>query len=439
MTPWRREFLRLALVLGAGLAGGLVAGNAAWGLVLALGFLSAWHLYWGFRLERWMAGDRRRPPPEGYDLWGELYHHFDRAKRRNRRRKRQLAAILKQFQQSTAAMPDGTVVLDPQLRIVWFNQAAQRLLGLRLPQDMGQRVTNLLRHPSFLEYLAKHDYAETVTVAATHVPGVMLSLQLVPYGDAQYLLLARDVTRLHQLDQVRRDFVANASHELRTPVTVVAGYLEALRDDAEKVDPAYRRVLVEMSAQTVRMSRIIEDLLTLSRMEDDTQRVVTHWINVADLVESVCRDFRSQVEARQLTMHVICEAGLQLQAAESDVRSVIANLLSNAVKFTQPGGRIEVTWRVVEGGGELSVADTGIGIEAQHIPRLTERFYRVDKGRSRDMGGTGLGLAITKHALQRHNGDLQIFSQPGQGSRFVCRFPARRLRSASPPSPATVS
>lgn len=438
MTPWRREFSRLALVLSGGLLGGLAFGSAAWGLVVALGFLSAWHLYWGFRLERWMAGDRRRSPPEGYDLWGELYHHFDRAKRRNRRRKRQLAAILKQFQQSTAAMPDGTVVLDPQLRIVWFNQAAQRLLGLRSPQDMGQRVTNLLRHPSFLEYLAKHDYAETVTVAAAHAPGVKLSLQLVPYGDDQYLLLARDVTRLHQLDQVRRDFVANASHELRTPVTVVAGYLEALTGDIEAVAPDHRRVLAEMRAQTARMSRIIEDLLTLSRMEDETQRVVTHWINVAELAESVRKDFQSQIEGR-LTMDVACDEGLQLLAAESDLRSVVVNLVSNAVKFTPAGGQIEVTWRAVKGGAELTVADTGIGIAAEHIPRLTERFYRVDKGRSRDMGGTGLGLAITKHALQRHDGELQVFSQLGQGSRFVCRFPPGRLRATSPRAPATAS
>ncbi len=430
MILWTREALRLLLAILAGLLIGWLGWDGP-GLGMALGLLTylAWHVRRAWRLTQWLQGNRQVKPPEGEDLWGEIVNHYERLRRRNRKRKRRLANIIKQFQQSTAAMPDASVVLAPSQQILWFNQAAQCLLGLRT-QDVGHPITNLLRQPAFIEYLHKGQFEEAITIPSAHRAGLILSLQIVPYGESQYLLLARDVSRLHQLERVRQDFVANASHELRTPLTVILGYLEPLLEDAREAQPECCQPLEEIQIQARRMQRIIEDLLLLSRLEHNGSRAPCLPVDVAGMLRRICQDLQLPASARPV-LHLEVDDAVRLLGAEIELYSLFSNLIGNACKYTPKDGQIWVRWQADEQGAAFSVQDTGIGIAPEHIPRLTERFYRVDKARSRDSGGTGLGLAIVKHALERHCGELQIQSTLGQGSTFICRFPVDRLAGHS--------
>jgi len=426
MIIWSREAIWLLLSVSLGiLVGWLGLHSTGWGAALGLLAYLAWHARRAWRLEQWLQGNRQVKPPEGEDLWGEIFNHYERLKRRNRKRKRRLANIIKQFQQSTAAMPDASVVLAPSQKILWFNQAAQRLLGLRA-QDIGHPITNLIRHPAFIDYLHQGEFEDAITMPSAYQPGLILSLLIIPYGEAQYLLIARDVSRLHQLERVRQDFVANASHELRTPLTVILGYLEPLLEDARDEQSDWCQPLDEIQTQARRMQRIIEDLLLLSRLEHSGARAPYTLVDIAAMLRRICQDLQIPSSARPV-LHLEVDEDLRLLGTEVELYSIFSNLISNACKYTPPDGQVWVRWQADEQGPVFSVQDTGIGIAPEHIPRLTERFYRVDKARSRDSGGTGLGLAIVKHALERHGGVLQIESVLGQGSLFICHFPAERL------------
>ncbi|HYW05072.1 MAG TPA: phosphate regulon sensor histidine kinase PhoR [Gammaproteobacteria bacterium] len=426
MSPWGVEAWRLFGVLLAGALVGLIFGSAGWGIVLVGGAYFAWQIHNLYRLERWLGGSRSLNPPEGPGIWGVIYGHFYRLQRRNRRRKRRLAAILHEFQQSTAAFPDGTVLLTPDGSIVWFNGAAGRLLGLRYPQDVGQRVANLVRHPQFTEYLRTGNYEDAVEVPSPVNEDMTLALQVVPYGDEQRLMIVRDVTRLHKLEQVRRDFVANASHELRTPLTVVSGYLDSLLDEPEAM-ARWSQPLQSMREQAGRMEHILEDLLLLSRMEGPVDAMQQQDVDMPELLEAVAEQGRKIADgALEILVHA--EAGLRLRGAERELHSIAANLVTNAVKYTPAGGRVEITWGSERDGAFLAVSDTGIGIPEKDLPRITERFYRVDTGRSRRQGGTGLGLSIVRNGVLRHDGRLEIRSRPGEGSTFTCHFPEQRLQ-----------
>ncbi len=426
MSPWVVEGWRLVGVVLAGALGGLIFGSAGWGIVLVTGAYFAWQIRNLWRLERWLGGSRSLNPPDGPGIWGVIYGHFYRLHRRNRRRKRRLAAILREFQQSTAAFPDGTVVLTPDSSILWFNDAAARLLSLRYPQDVGQRVANLVRHPQFTEYLRTGHYEEAVEVPSPANEELVLSLQVIPYGDEQRLMIARDVTRLHKLEQVRRDFVANASHELRTPLTVIAGYLDSLLDEPEATR-RWGQPLQSMRAQADRMERILEDLLLLSRMDGPVDVLHQQDIDLAELLEAVTAEGR-RMAGEALVIQLETEPGLWLRGVEQELRSIVSNLLTNAIKYTPGGGRVTLCWRSEKGGAALSVRDTGIGIPEKDLPRITERFYRVDTSRSRRQGGTGLGLSIVRNGMLRHDGWLEVRSRPGAGSTFTCHFPEERLR-----------
>jgi len=424
---WPLEGLRLVLsVLPATLLGWLTVGAGA-GFTIGLAAYTAWHLWQLYRLERWFRLDRKRNPPEGSGAWGEVFDHYYRLQQRHLNRKRRLARVLREFRNSTEAMPDGTVVLDRQARIVWFNQSAQTLIGLQGNQDLGQPIGNLLRLPELGKSLEAGGYPEPMEVTSPLHSDRYLNLNLIPYGEGQRLLLIRDVTRLRRLERMRRDFVANASHELRSPLTVVQGYLEALSEDPG-VAQEWQRPMAEMQRQTERMTAIINDMLELSRLETEAPDAVRDTVDVSGIAARI-RDEALALGYGPKEVQLDVPPGSRVLGAETELYSAFSNLVFNAMRYTpEEGGRVRIQWEVRANGlGTFSVIDNGVGIEPKHIPRLTQRFYRVDKARARKDGGTGLGLAIVKHVIQRHGGRLEIESAPGKGSTFRCVLPAERV------------
>lgn len=410
-------------LLATALLAGLVLGGFWLGLSVALAGFLAWHVYNLYLLEQWLRKGPALSPPESYGLWAVVFERLYRIRRADRQRKRRLTTLLRQFRRATAALPDGAVVLDNEDQVLWFNSAAGRILGLEQRTDVGQPIGNVVRHPAFTAWLRNRAPAEVLPLTSPVDNSRRLQLRLIPYTRDERLLVARDVTHLHRLEQIRKDFVANASHELRTPLTVVSGYLEALEEDA----PAeWRDAVGEMQAQARRMRSIIEDLLTLSRLDTADRPAAEMPVRMADLADSIINDARTLSGGRH-TLEASIEPGLDLRGEYQDLRSAFANLAINAVRYTQDGGTIRIRWYSDGDGACFEVADNGPGIPAHHVPRLTERFYRVSPSRSRGTGGTGLGLSIVKHVLAFHQAELVIDSAVGRGSTFQCRFPADRL------------
>lgn len=412
--------LAVAAFLLAGLAGSWLAGGLlvlAW-LLVALGL----QLRERARLARWTAGADPDDLPDVGGPWGEIYSRLYRLVREQSRSRASLSHALWRFRQAGEAMPDGVVVLDAQDGIEWLNPVAEEHFGLGLKRDRGQAITNLVRHPAFVAYLASPTYAEPLLLRGETER--ILSIQLVPYGDNEKLLLSRDVTRWERLEAVRRDFIANVSHELRTPLTVMKGFLETLTDSDGLDEKTYRRSLALMTGQAERMQRLVEDLLMLSRLEDSRSVLREEPLDIPALLAAVAAEAETLSQGQH---RVAVEAApAWLLGGRDEIRSAFTNLVTNAVRYTPPGGDIRIAWALEAGDPVLRVTDNGEGIAPEHIPRLTERFYRVDRGRSRASGGTGLGLAIVKHVMQRHQGRLEIASEVGKGSTFSCVFPAAR-------------
>ncbi len=426
---YRRTILSLVCAAGAGALVGLAAG-AAWGWGLFAAILGALYLYHAVhlsRLERWLANPVG-PVPEGSGSWDDVLTALHRYERNAAGRERLLADALSRFGNAAQALPEGVVILDAENRIEWFNRAAARQLGLDPAADVGQSIANLLREPAFVEYLAAGKFDEA-PLELVRGEAEMISLQLVPYGESQKLLVSRDVTQAARVETMRRDFVANVSHELRTPLTVLVGFLETVRE--LKLDPQrVRDYLAMMQDQASRMHRITEDLLTLSQLESAPPPPAER-VRVMPLLQRLLADAQALSAGR----HAIALQGeprFDLLGSEGELASAFGNLVTNAVRYTPEGGRITLAWRDDAEGARFSVEDTGVGIAPEHLPRLTERFYRVDRSRSRETGGTGLGLAIVKHAVARHQASLEIDSRPGAGSRFTVRFPAHRLVAPEP-------
>ncbi len=380
------------------------------------------------KLRRWASQARLNDPPEAEGGWGEVFNLLHRHRRAALKRRRELAQLMVRSRRGAQALPYGVAVLDAEYRLDWCNDAAREHLGLEPGRDRGQPVVNVVRAPGFVEYLRAGEFAEALNLRA---PGGTrtLALQIVSFGDKEHLLLSQDVTGTERVEAMRRDFVANVSHELRTPLTVLAGFLETIQDlklDADRV----RDYVGLMAPQAERMKRLIDDLLTLSVLEHAPPPPPAGRVPLRPLLERV----RAEAEALSGGRHRVSlavEAAADLYGAESEIASAFVNLVSNAVRYTPAGGEIRIFWRAAaDGGAEFTVEDTGIGIEPEHLPRLTERFYRVDRSRSRETGGTGLGLSIVKHALARHQAGLSIDSRPGKGSRFSARFPAARVAPA---------
>jgi two-component system phosphate regulon sensor histidine kinase PhoR len=326
---------------------------------------------------------------------------------------------------------NGVAVLDREYRIVWCNDVAAAHFGIDEQNDIGRPIATLVRHPSLAAYLAAGNFSKSLRMQATDGDGPILAVQFVPYVASGWLLLSRNVARAARLEAMRRECIANVSHELRTPLTVMVGFLEAVRE--LKLDPGLSLdYLDRMEKQCGRMQRIIEELLQLSTLESAPQPPGDERVNIRSLLARI----RTEAEALSGGRHRIeleAEAGFDLLGAESEFASAFGNLASNAIRYTEPGGTVRLVWRASPNGAEFAVEDTGVGIEKAHIPRLTERFYRVDRERSRHTGGTGLGLAIVKNALNRHQAGLDIESEPGKGSRFTARFPAHRVKAVTAP------
>ena len=420
---------RLLATIAAGLIVGALLGSVWGGLACALAAHLTWQLVVLFRVEWWVRHRSFADPPDIGGVWGEIISQIVRLHRRKRFHKQRFVQLMRQLQSSTAALPDGVVILNPQREIVWFNRMAGRLLDLRRTADLGLRIENLLREPEFTRYLKVQDYANPVIVRRASRADSYLSLQIVPYGEGQQLLLVADVSRQMRLEAVRRDFVANASHELRSPLTVISGYLETLSQDPA-LDRDLAGPVAEMRRQAERMTAIIHDLLELSRLEQTAERVGGEPVDIAALLALLRKDVLARpVHPREVRVRLDSDAALM--GAESEIQSAFSNLVDNAAKYTHAEGAVEMRWWVDEDGGHFSVTDTGIGIPSEHIPRLTERFYRVDEGRSRATGGSGLGLAIVKHVLQRHGAQLEVRSALGKGSTFTCHFPPQRVQAAA--------
>ena len=380
-------------------------------------------------LTRWLKSTVAGKVPVGTGAWDYIFSLLYRFERIQARQHQQIAKTLVRFRQAARAHPDGVVILDADNRIEWCNDTAESHFDLNVETDAGQPVINLMRQPEFVAYVESGDYAQPVELRSTRGGGSVFSVQIIPYGDSQKLLLTRDVTRLEKLETMRRDFVANVSHELRTPLTVLSGFLETIRE--LQLDPQRTRDYMSLMAeQGKRMERIVDDLLTLSTLESAPSPPLDERVRIAPLLERL----RSDAEVLSGGRHRILldpDAGFDVLGAENEIASAFGNLVTNAIRYTPEGGEIRITWRASANEAEFAVKDSGIGIEPEHIPRLTERFYRVDRGRSRATGGTGLGLAIVKHILNRHQAALEITSEPGKGSCFAARFPARRVVAAT--------
>ena len=387
--------------------------------------LLIWHYKQISRLNYWLWRDKRLTPPNGSGSWEGVFNGIYRLQGKNRKRVSQLAYLLARFRQGAEALPDAAVVLDSENNIAWCNKLAQLMLGLVWPQDNGQRIDNLIRHPDFSNYLKQADFDEPFELIDTQSDNRILEIRIMGYGSGQRLLIARDITRIRQLEGMRKEFVANVSHELKTPLTVLQGYLEMMQGMAEPDSPN-AKAMSQMQQQTNRMRSMVEQLLVLSRIEDGSAVNLDTKVNMAHLMETLKEEAQA-LAMGQYELSIEADSGLNLYGSEVQLRSACSNLVSNAIRYTEPGGKICIRWKRVPMGAEFSVTDTGEGIAPQHLTRLTERFYRVDSARSRQSGGSGLGLAITKHALHHHQSDLTIESKLGVGSRFSFIIPNHLL------------
>lgn len=431
-NAWLTEFWRIAILLLGAVFFGWLLGMPGVAFTLAvIGYLF-WHLTQLYRLEEWLRIERKFQPPESEGIWGDVFNLMYRSQQRNRKRKKRLAKMLQRFQQATAALPDATVVLGENNAIEWFNPAARSHLGLRSPSDVGQRIDNLLRHPEFSKFI-NSDTKTPLEIALPRNPNVTLRFNVTPYAKNQRLLIAVDVSKQMRLEQTRRDFVANVSHELRTPLTVVSGFLETMIDAEDPKLREWERALELMQKQAFRMQHIVEDLLLLSNLENSRQPPNRSLVDVPAMLAVIREGAEQLAEGKGHRFNVDITAGLQIVGAEKELYSAFNNLVSNAVRYTPEGGEISLRWYQDGSGIHFEVKDTGMGIAPQHIPRLTERFYRVDTARSRESGGTGLGLAIVKHVLMRHDAMLQIESELGSGSTFRCNFPLSAMSAESTP------
>lgn len=421
---WHGTLIRHMLLLTTVcLLAGLISGHYGWSLALGLGVYLGWTLKQLLRLHDWLRQHKPdEAPPDGYGLWGEVFDSIYHLQRRDQRVRGRLQAVIDRVQESTAALKDAVIMLDSDGNLEWWNRAAETLLGLKTPQDSGQPVTNLVRHPRFKEYFEQENYLEPLEIPSPISDRLRIQLHITRYGNNEHLMLVRDVTRIHQLEQMRKDFVANVSHELRTPLTVIAGYLETLLDNVEEVNPRWVRALTQMQQQGVRMQTLLNDLLLLAKLEATDYPSDNQPVAIDSLLQSIKGDAQALSGQRNQRITLDAEPGVRLKGSEAELRSAFSNLVFNAVKYTQDEGQIRIRWWVDAQGAHLSVQDSGIGIDPKHLPRLTERFYRVDSSRNSTTGGTGLGLAIVKHVLLRHRGRLEISSVPGHGSTFTCHF-----------------
>jgi two-component system phosphate regulon sensor histidine kinase PhoR len=421
----RALLLAMLAALVALPVGHFVAPWAGWTVFCgSLGLQMAFHFRNFARLDRWSHAPVVDDSLEGEGAWdgvfGRLYRHEKDLRAQIAQRDQEITMLIAAGQ----ALTDGVVLLDNHNQILFCNTTAETQLGLVIRTDRGQPVVNMVRQPEFVAYLQGEDFSRPLTLRSERGEDRVLSIYVIPYAGNRRLMQVKDVTQTDRLDRMRRDFVANVSHELRTPLTVLAGFLETLQEiDVDRDEQ--KRFLEMMSEQSLRMQSIVQDLLTLSSIES-APPPEAEIVDMVNIVDKLRRDAEALSAGRH---HIVVESDAQgdLRGSETELVSAFGNLVANAVRYTPPDGTIRISWHASQQGAEFAVQDTGIGIDPKHIPRLTERFYRIDRGRSRDAGGTGLGLAIVKHSLNRHQAQLEVKSTPGVGSRFAARFPASRV------------
>jgi len=421
---WVYHLIRLGIFTSLGLLLAWLSGQATLVIGLMLLLYLGWLSYNSFRLYRWLQAWEEKPP-ESLGMWSDIFDRIAALQKQNVKRSLQYQQVIDDFEGLTDAFPDATLVINDQGLIRWFNDSAVHLLDLKVPDDKGQAVTNLIREPAFTDWLSVQDKIHsTLDIVCPVDDNISLQISAVRFRKNQRLLILRDITEIRNLERIRQDLVANVSHELRTPLTVLLGYLEILKTQPEEASP---EAIDRMFLQAEQMHDLLEDLLELSRLEDtDNQN-----FEDADVVDisALLAQIAEQAEELSQGQHKLIfkvEPGLNLLGKEADLRSAFQNLVVNAVNYTPEKGKIKVTWQQEAENIVLSVSDTGVGIPHRDIPRITERFYRVGDDRNRKTGGTGLGLAIVKHVLYSHNGKLEINSQIGKGSEFRCIFPKQR-------------
>ncbi|HHC6464634.1 TPA: phosphate regulon sensor histidine kinase PhoR [Vibrio parahaemolyticus] len=422
---WKKLAWELAFFYTPWVIVGWIFGYMPWLLLAATALQLVWHLHNQVRLSSWLWDEKRLTPPSGSGNWESLFNGLYRLQQRQRRKRKELTNLIRRFRNGAESLPDAVVVFRAEGNIVWCNRLAQHLLGFHWPEDSGQPISNLIRTPDFIKYLNKKDFSEPLEMRSPLNVERMLELRIVPYTEGEHLMVVRDVSQLKQLEGMRRNFFANVSHELRTPMTVLQGYLEMTEDPDMIVGPMWTKAHGVMTEQLNRMNSLVNQLLTLSKIEAAPMHELEDVVNVPAMLEVLEKEAISLSGDDQHKLKFDVDTSLRVLGDDDQLRSAISNLVYNAVKYTPPGANIHVRWYQTAQGACLEVEDSGDGIEPQHLHRLTERFYRVDKARSRDTGGSGLGLAIVKHALSHHDSHLEIQSEVGIGSKFSFVLPSR--------------
>ncbi|MEX0965554.1 MAG: phosphate regulon sensor histidine kinase PhoR [Pseudohongiellaceae bacterium] len=426
MQNWRSELNRLSLLLTLAAIIGYAVGQTSWVMLIVLCFYYVYNLYQLRRFNQWLnrgSSESDSEPPESFGLWGDIFDGIYRLQKQERRASTYLANIIDKAQESSAALEMAIVMINKQGNLDWWNLAAEELLGFQYPRDRHQSITNLLRDPRFSDYFHTESYDETLKMEAPGESSKILEFQIALFGENERLMIVRDITQLHRLESMRKDFVGNVSHELGTPITVIKGYLETILDNLDAMDQKWHKPMQQMRQQSLRMENIVRDLLMLSSLETKGQPRTQDVMDLKSLFSEIESDTQQMFKDKNHSFKTICDPNITVKGKRSELYSAISNLVVNAAKYTASGGHIQLSAELKDDSFEVAVQDDGIGIEKHHIPRLTERFYRIDGSRSSDTGGTGLGLAIVKHILARHEGELLVQSNYGKGSRFICKLP----------------
>ncbi|MGM0434288.1 MAG: phosphate regulon sensor histidine kinase PhoR [Pseudomonadota bacterium] len=427
-TGLNKHLRQLILLLTASLLVGWLLGHPILMLALALAVYAGGMLHQLIRLHRWLErSNQEAEPPEAPGLWGEVLDDIYRLQKRHLRARDRLQSMINRIRESTNALRDGVVMTDAAGAMEWWNQAAENLCGFNSSHDQGEYIHNLLRTPEFRNYFEAKAYAEPLEIESPARPRTRLQIEINLFGEDDRLITIKDVTRLYQLEKMRRDFVSNVSHEMRTPLTVLSGYLETLAEQSDRMPPGWQRPMNAMRHQANRMEALITDLLLLSRLETSDRNTGDAECRPGDLLRQIQQDAMALSGDQEHEIELRIGDNRSIRGDAEQLRSAFSNIIFNAVKYTPGGGHIRIDYSAGAEGITLSVTDDGPGIDPEHIPRLTERFYRADPSRSKETGGTGLGLAIVKHILYNHDGYLSIDSTPNSGSTFRCHLPANRI------------
>jgi two-component system phosphate regulon sensor histidine kinase PhoR len=432
MRIWMQVFGRgVAVMLLGGLIGALL-GSVWFGLAAALAAYATWHLYYIYKLVVWLSAGRNHELPEGKALWRYIFDSLLLLQKRERRKKRQLGKIIRRFQKSSAAIPDGLVVFDKQGQISWFNHAASAMLNLSPRHDVGQRISNLVRDPVFVDFIRRAEFSSPVEIDGPDaIVGSRISIQVVAFEASQYLLIGRDVSQLRRLELSRSEFISNASHELRTPLTVIRGYIESLQDDVDELPKHWQTAFRAVDTQSAHMNGLVNDLLTSMKMDSESALAGHEVIAIPDVISRVTEQVRSLIES-DIQIVTQIDDSLSIMGNASELHGIISNLVNNASNYMPKHyksgeGVVTISWQATATGADLSVKDNGAGIAEEHLVHLTDRFYRVDNLPGRYQQGTGLGLSIVAQAVERHGALLNIESAPGVGSQFTVSFPSSRV------------